>query len=954
MTELKKRLVVVDGNAILHRAWHAVPPLQTKDGRLVNAVYGFTVMLIKVLKDLKPTHVAITFDLPGGTFRHDAFAAYKAQRTKQPDELYAQIPMVKEVLAGFHLPVYEAPGFEADDVIGTISKLAPADCETIIVTGDNDTLQLVDQKTKVLSPRKGMSDTVLYDEAAVKERYGLEPRQLIDYKAMRGDTSDNLPGLKGIGEKRASELLQKYGDLESIYRAVKKHPEDFKPGVLTALQNGEQEVPLSKKMVTIVRDLDVNFKMTDAAVRPPDLEKLRTVFADFEFHSMMNRVEDGASPAVPAAAHESFANRRTLASDSGSFRGRPPGRPTNTAPSTESKSESGGWHGVGAPDLSHVALAKREAGADVGEHLRGGRRDRTRQNSLSKKDVPEIFQKPEDLAKCFQNSKKISYRLDPKLTGIAFADENGSGASALAGKLMSEISALITSRTEMVGHDVKNDLSTFAVAGIKASAVDDLMLMSYLLNPGSRAHKLSDLVFEATGKTSETAQDNLFADGRLETLATEAAQIFSLADKYRARLIEEKLEKLYLEIERPLVPVLATMERHGIAVDLGFLADTAKTMRAKLDEITKAIVQDAGEDFNVNSPAQLGHVLFETLGLSTKGIRKTPGGQISTGADELEKLRGTHPIIERILEQREYSKLLSTYVTAIPELVDKKDGRLHSHFNQAVTATGRLSSSDPNLQNIPIRTELGREIRRAFVAPPGRVLIGADYSQIELRLAAHLANDAAMIQSFKEGADIHQATAARIWGVKPEAVTFEQRRAAKAINFGILYGMGSHSLAESTGLAASEAKEYIKKYLEVHAGIRVYMEAAKVQARELGYVETLFGRRRYLPEINSGVPFVRAEAERMAVNMPVQGTSADVIKIAMRQLHERIEKEFGLGSDAKLKMILQVHDELVFEADAKIAVEVTAWIKSTMENVAKLQVPLVVDVETGQNWGVME
>ena len=306
------------------------------------------------------------------------------------------------------------------------------------------------------------------------------------------------------------------------------------------------------------------------------------------------------------------------------------------------------------------------------------------------------------------------------------------------------------------------------------------------------------------------------------------------------------------------------------------------------------------------------------------------------------------------MEQREYSKLLSTYVTAIPELVDKSDGRLHSHFNQAVTATGRLSSSDPNLQNIPIRTELGREIRKAFVAAPGRVLIGADYSQIELRIAAHLANDAAMIQSFQEGADIHQATAARIWGVKPEAVTFEQRRAAKAINFGILYGMGSHSLAASTGLASSEAKEYIKKYLEVHTGIRTYMEAAKSSARELGYVETLFGRRRYLPEISSGVPFVRAEAERMAVNMPVQGTSADVIKIAMRQLHERIEKEFGLGPEAKLKMILQVHDELVFEADVKIATEVTAWIKSTMEKVAELQVPLVVDVETGKNWGEME
>ena len=402
MTEFKKKLVVIDGNAILHRAWHAVPPLQTKDGRMVNAVYGFAVMLIKVLKDLKPTHTAITFDLPGGTFRHDAFAEYKAQRTKQPDELYAQIPMVKEVLAGFGLPVYEAPGFEADDVIGTIAKLAPADCETIIVTGDNDTLQLVDKKTKVLSPRKGMSDTVLYDEAAVKARYGLEPHQLIDYKAMRGDTSDNLPGLRGIGEKRAEELLQKYHDIESIFRAVKEHPEEFKPGVLASLQNGEKEVPLSKKMVTIVRDLDVSFKMDDAKMRPPDLEKLSKVFADFEFHSLMARIDKGTgtSSAVPAAAHESFANRRTLASDSGSFRGRPPIRPTNTTPSTlEHQHESGGWHGVGAP----------EAGADVGEHLRGGRRDRTRQNSGATPSSPALkfFRRPKIWRSTFRIPKNL-------------------------------------------------------------------------------------------------------------------------------------------------------------------------------------------------------------------------------------------------------------------------------------------------------------------------------------------------------------------------------------------------------------------------------------------------------------------------------------------------------------------------------------------------------------------
>jgi len=909
---MKNRFVIIDGNAILHRAWHAMPPLATKDGRLVSAAYGFTVMLLKVYKDLKPTHLAVTFDLPGGTFRHEAYEEYKAQRVKQPDELYAQIPMVKDILSGFHVPVYEMPGFEADDVIGTLSKIAPKDTEVIIVTGDRDTLQLVDDRTSVYTQRKGMSDIVVYDPAAVRERYGLDPAQMIDYKAMCGDPSDNLKGLKGIGDKGATELLKKYGTIEKIYAAVKKSPNDFKPRTLLALQSGEKDVPLSKKLVTIVRDLPIDFAFAETKVKQPDLEKLGATLQDLEFRTLLPKVE------------KELGLKKTP---------------------------------IKKPDQAKMLSSAPKKGK-------------------APKTVEADALETDDFAALFRGASRLSFRfgyagedrIAPKWSALAMYDGSRAAVWKSAdGRLPAPIRELLAGQAVKVGHDVKEDLVALISDGLPAArlpdgqgrqaplggTLEDAMLMSYLLNPGSRAHGLSDLIFESTGRAPE-AQTSLFEAENLASLADEARRIWDVSDALAKRLSDENLTGVYEKIERPLLPVLAYMEAVGISVDADFLGKMERRMRKRIDEVSKAIIKEAGGEFNINSPAQLQQVLFEKLKLSTKGIKKTSTGQLSTGADELEKLRGAHPIIADIFEHREYSKLLSTYVAALPSLIHPRTHRVHTHFNQAVAATGRLSSSDPNLQNIPIRTELGREIRKAFVAGKGSVLIAADYSQIELRIAASISEDPKMLAAFRRGDDIHTITAAAVWEIEPDKVTFEQRRAAKAINFGILYGMGANSLAASAGLSREEASGFIKRYLDVYKGLRAYMEQAKVQARTMGYVETLFGRKRYLPDINSGVPYLKAEAERMAINMPIQGTNADVIKIAMATLHEKIGKEYGYGPDADVKMLLQVHDELVFEVKEGIAKDAAVWIRRHMMEAAELKVPLDVEVEVGKNWGDLE
>ena len=845
------RFMIIDGNALVHRAFHALPPLSDKDGKLVNAVYGFTTVLMKALKELKPEYAAVTFDLPGGTFRDALYAEYKAQRVKQPQELYDQLPWVKEVVRAFGIPVVEKPGFEADDVIATlvqksvVSSQKPG-VENVIVTGDMDTLQLVDAYTKVYSFRKGFSDTFIYDEQAVRERYGLNPNQMVDYKALRGDPSDNIPGVRGIGEKTATTLLQEFGTLEKLYAAIGKsvvssQKSGLSERVVELLVEHKKDALLGKKLVQLVRDVPIGVTLADCKIPAQDNEKLREAFERFGFKNLIARL-DKENVVVPTA---------------------------------------GGTQKAQGTLLSEV---------------------------VGKENVVRPFKVADGEAKASH------YSVTDKGTW---------------------------------GHDLKVLMRSCHLSPVTCHLpLFDTMIASYLLSPGSRMHDFDQVVRE----------HNAGADTTEDTLK-------NLVAKLKSKLEQEGLWRVFSEIEMPLIPVLAEMEKAGIKVDAAHLKKLSHEFARELEALTKKIHALAGEEFNIASPVQLREVLFEKMKLAPEvgRIKKTAkGGVASTAAGQLEKLRGLHPIVDLIFDYRELAKLQSTYTDALIALVDKKDLRVHTTFNQAVTATGRLSSSEPNLQNIPIRSEMGREIRKAFVSEKGCVFLSADYSQIELRVAASLSGDPEMIKAFQSGHDFHAATAALVFDVAEDKVAPEMRRKAKAINFGIIYGMGASSLAQATGTSREEAGRFMETYFEVFHVLRDYLEGLKEQARTRGYVETLFGRRRYLPEINSGVQQVRAAAERMAINMPVQGTAADLMKMAMIKLHEWIHNPTspplnlrGGWEGLSIRMLLQVHDELVFEVKQDLVAEVAPRIKATMEKVHTLKVPIKVDLKQGKNWGEM-
>ena len=834
--------MIIDGNALVHRAFHALPSLSTKDGKIVNAVYGFTTVLLKALKELKPTYAAVTFDLPKPTFRHELYKEYKATRIKQPQELYDQLPLVKQVVKAFGIPVVEKEGVEADDVIATLSSEFTADSsqpiETVIVTGDLDTLQLVDKSTKVYSFRKGFSDTVIYDEAAVQERYGLSPAQMTDFKALRGDPSDNIPGVKGIGEKTAAELIRDFGNVEDLYqeieRAGDKVIKKVRPKTIELLRTYKEDALLGKKLVQLVRDVPISVSLADCKIPPQDTQKLREIFEKFEFKNLLARL-----------------------------------------------------------DKEEVA-AGRELAQKEQTSLLGGN------------NVAATLRSPQDNGSL-------------KTAATSYVRQNGT----------------------IIGHDLKQLLrdGTLQWNGEK---LFDIMIASYLLHPGSRAHD-----FESV--TKEHLRDQVTAKSDLVTVLHQLVSIL------REELKKEKLDFVFENIEMPLIPVLAVMEERGIKVDVAYLKKLSHEFSKELARLTKKIHESSGQEFNINSPAQLREMLFDKLKLAPVSgrVKKTAkGGVASTAAGELEKLRGSHPIVDLIFEYRELAKLQSTYTDALIALVNKKDGRLRTTFNQAVTATGRLSSSNPNLQNIPIRSKTGRQIRKAFIAERGFKLLSADYSQIELRIAASLSSDAQMIKAFNSGEDFHTKTAALVFGKSEDKITSEMRRNAKAINFGIVYGMGAKSLAQSTGLSRQDAEQFIERYFEVFSTLHDYLEGLKEKARILGYVETLFGRRRFLPEINSGVQQVRAAAERMAQNMPIQGTSADLMKMAMTKLYEQFTVDSSQFTG--VRMLLQVHDELVFEGKEGAMAEITPKIKSIMENIHSFKVPIVVDIKQGKNWGEME
>lgn len=925
----KEKLMIIDGNALIHRSFHALPPtMTTKKGEMVNAVYGFTAVLIKAIRELKPDFVVLTLDKRGATFRHEEYAEYKATRAKAPDELYAQIDLVKQVAGAFAIPVYEKAGFEADDLIGTLAGRVDGQVEKIIVTGDLDTLQLVNDHTKVYTMSRGLSESVVYDRKAVVERFGLTPEQMVDYKALRGDPSDNIPGVRGVGEKTACELLKEFKTLDGIYENLES--KKIKDRIRELLREHRAEAEMSRRLATIDRGVELDFDLETARFGRFDQEQLVKLFSELEFKSLLPRLAElkaGAYelPPVPAAAapaKERFKDK--FERDSELFK--------YILINTEKKF------------ASFLAELKRQPAFVFDTETSGF-------------DPLEA----ELLGISFSWKKGEAYYIDlqekknKKIQGNLFEGEKT--LDSRAGWIEKLKPIFEDEKIKKCGHNLKFDMKAVGSRNIDVRGIDfDTMVASYLLNPGSRQHNLDGLTFAEFGFEKISAEDLLgkgrekisFALVPLEKLylysCEDADFTFRLEQRLAEGLEENKLERLFKELEMPLVSVLDRMERNGIKVDLKFLKFIKQKTDARLKVLEARIKKEAGLDFNINSTQQLRRVLFEKLAIPIHGVGRTKTG-LSTSAEELEKLKDAHPIIPLIQEYRELSKLASTYINALPGLINKKTGRLHTSFNQTVTATGRLSSTEPNLQNIPIRTEEGREIRKAFIADKGYKLVSLDYSQIELRLAAHMSGDEKMVKAFRDGADIHALTAAEINDVEPEEVTPEMRREAKAVNFGILYGQGPHGLSQGAGITYARAKEFIEEYFTSFSKVKKFIDDTIEQARERGFVETLLGRRRYLPEINSSVMQVRKEAERMAVNTPLQGTAADMIKAAMIKVAEI--------TDHKVKMLLQVHDELVFEIEERSVGETVPKIKEIMENVLELKVPIEVDAKVGDNWGEM-
>ena len=953
----KAKFMIIDGNALIHRSWHALPPLTTKKGEMVNAVYGFTAVLLKALREFKPEFVALTLDRKEKTFRHEQYADYKATRVKAPDELYAQIPRVKEIAVAFNIPIFELPGFEADDLIGTLANKVDGTVEKIIVTGDMDTLQLVNNHTKVFTMKRGLTDSMIYDEKAVRERYGLEPEQMIDFKALRGDPSDNIPGVKGIGEKTAAELLQEFGTLEEVYEYVEKlktqnsklkSKEEIKERILNLLVQYKDDALISKELATIKCDAKIDFKLDKARFGDFDQEKLAKLFNELEFRSLLPRLQglsrDAKKRLEKSEDYEQIDKfKRNLelfkyqlvdddpSTGSGQVKFDKFLKQLEKQKEFAFDTETGNFNPATA-ELLGISFSW-QAGEAYYINF---------QITNSKSQTNSKFK--------IQNSKNLSlFNYQKNEIGV----EN---------EWLERLRPIFEDeKVKKYGHNVKYDIEVMASLGINVKGVAaDSMVASYLLNPGSRQHNLDAVTFSKFNHSKITKED-LQGRGRdkisfkevpLEKLfnysCEDADFTYRLIKKLVPELKKQKLEKLFKEIEMPLVLVLAKMEMNGIKINKQLLAGLGKSADKKISRLAQKIHKLAGMNFNINSTQQLREVLFEKLAIPVLGISKNKTG-LSTGADELAKLKGQHPIIDLIQEYREVVKLSTTYIEALPKLVNKKTGRLHTSFNQTVTATGRLSSTEPNLQNIPIRTELGREIRKAFIAAKGYKLLSLDYSQIELRLAAHMSGDKKMISAFKKGEDIHTATAAAINGVALNQVTPEMRREAKATNFGILYGQGPHGLSQNADIPYVRAKEFIDQYFKVYGGVKTFVEETIELARGRGYAETLFGRRRFLPEINSSVTAVRKAAERMAINTPLQGTAADIIKVAMIKIAPLTK-----GGEGGLKMLLQVHDELVFEVRSDLVKEMAKRIKEIMESVIKLKVPLAVDASEGDNWREME
>ncbi|KKS14019.1 MAG: polymerase I protein [Candidatus Yanofskybacteria bacterium GW2011_GWA1_41_6] len=883
-----KKLILIDGHALVHRAFHALPQtLASPTGVLTNAVYGFTAVLIKAIKDIKPDYIVATFDLAGPTFRHEEFAEYKAHREKAPEGLHEQVPRVKEVLMAFGIPIFEKAGFEADDVIGSVCEKTRKikDLQTIIATGDMDTLQLVeDNKVVVMTLRKGITDTVVYNEDEVIKRYGIKPEQMVDYKGLKGDLSDNIPGVPGVGEKTASVLIQKFGNLENLYKKIekpgKKKTKDISEKLVQKLTENKDMALFSKKLSTIIKNVDIDFKLEDAEWRKKmKKEEVSRVFQSMGFYSLLKRVSeiDGSTP---------------LTTD-GTF-----GVQTSFLP----------------PAATGPKVKELKTNKDIVDLLAKLNKQKDFALDVAGDSISFAF----DSKECF--SVSFEYFLKSKELNSEFKD------------------ILENPKINKSGHDFKAISKNLLGKGVHVEGISfDSKIAMYLLNSDLRDYSLDKIYFIEF-------KQNMDSD-----LKKRPGFIIELRDKLIAKLRYADTLWVFEKIELPLSIILAEMELSGIKIDLNAIAKLSEVTIKELAKLEKKIHELAGKEFNINSPQQMSVILFEHLKITGK-LKKTGKGAISTAAPELEKLSGAHPIIDLILKYRELQKLKTTYIDPFPTLINR-GGRICTTFNQTGTTTGRLSSEEPNLQNIPVRTDIGQEFKKVFIASSGYKLVSFDYSQIELRIAAHISKDKKMIEAFKRGEDIHTRTAAEIFGVQADKVTAGMRREAKVLNFGILYGMGVMGFQRASGVDRAKAREFIDRYMREFSGVARYMQEMKDRVRRDGYVTTIFGRRRQLPEAFSGMPQLVSQAERMAINMPIQGTAADLIKLSMIQIHDLIHKE---KTEKNVKLLLQVHDELLFEVKDELVKKWSEKIKSIMENIHKLDVPLIVDAKYGMNWSKME
>jgi DNA polymerase-1 len=900
------RLVLFDGHAIVHRAFHAFEKtriLTSKSGEIVSAVYGFASILLKSVTDLRPVYWAIAFDRPTPTFRHVMFDGYKAQRPPTPDELVGQMGRVRQLVEALRMPVFELDGFEADDMLGTLSRQASEQgVETVIVTGDADAMQLVSQTVKVLypKPRGTFGDTALFDADMVVEKYGVKPDHIADLKALVGDPSDNIPGVRGIGEKTAVKLIQQFGTIEEIYI----HLGEVAPARLQALLKDNEAVAYAtKKLTTIVVDTPVSLNLDQCRVSRYDRDTVTGLFRELGFSSLLGKLtglEDVISESAPRPQRSQVPVAYQV---------------VNTTPALDALVSRLNSAGAFAFDLEATGLDPMSAGIvglsfcpapGEGYYVPVGHTGWGEPAQLPLQDVLERVRPLMDDASFDRFAHNANY--DATLLG-----ENGIAAegpcfdSMIAAHLLGERSLSLKTLA-------------FERVGVEMTPITALI--------GTGAHQISMAQVEIARAAEYAAAD---ADMTLRL----------------GRLLEPELRgaglwSLFADVEMPLVPVLVHMQRNGIGLNTALLGEMSARLGGQLRKLEQEIYDGVGHQFNINSPQQLSAVLFQDLRLPAR----KKGGSYSTGAEILEELRGVHPIIAPILEYRQLAKLKSTYIDALPGLVNPKTGRVHTSFNQTKTATGRLSSSDPNLQNIPIRGELGREIRLAFVAPEGSFLLSADYSQIDLRALAHLSQDEGLLEGFRRDEDVHAATASRLYGVPPLLVTSDMRRLAKTVNFGVIYGMSEYGLEQATALSREEAAQFIAAYFGKYPGVASYLENTRQQARETGYVQTILGRKRSIPEISSPNRQVRLAAERMAINMPVQGTSADIIKVAMVNLFREMQKR-GLRS----KMLLQVHDELLFEVPQVELAEMQALVPLMMANAIELSVPVRVETRCGKNWG---